>query len=131
MSRLIDFKHRVWRRAPVPHAVRRALWARRNPPSAFVGRHLDGLLGVEIGASAHNDYRLRAINIDRYADTDTLYKREELNLAGWIRPVDLVAPGDDLPLRDATVDFVFASHVIEHFPAARCGEKSRMPRLTP
>jgi SAM-dependent methyltransferase len=116
VSRLIDFKHRVWRRAPVPHAVRRALWARRNPPSAFVGRHLDGLLGVEIGASAHNDYRLRAINIDRYADTDTLYKREELNLAGWIRPVDLVAPGDDLPLRDATVDFVFASHVIEHFP---------------
>ncbi len=116
MSRLIDFKHRVWRRAPVPHAVRRALWARRYPPSAFVGRHLDGLLGVEIGASAHNDYRLRAINIDRYADTDTLYKREELNLAGWIRPVDLVAPGDDLPLRDVTVDFVFASHVIEHFP---------------
>ena len=116
MSRLIDLKHRVWRRAPVPHAVRRVIWARRNPPSAFVSRHLDGMLGVEIGASAHNDYGLRAINIDRYAETDTMYKLEELNLAGWIRPVDLVAPGDDLPLRDETVDFVFASHVIEHFP---------------
>src|SRR5699024_988995 len=32
------------------------------------------------------------------------------------RSIDLVAPGDDLPFRDGTVDFVFASHVIEHFP---------------
>lgn len=33
-----------------------------------------------------------------------------------MRPVDPEAPGDDLPLKDGTVDFVFASHVIEHFP---------------
>jgi SAM-dependent methyltransferase len=33
-----------------------------------------------------------------------------------MRPVDLVAPGDDVPFRDGAVDFVFASHVIEHFP---------------
>ncbi len=31
-------------------------------------------------------------------------------------PIDLVAPGDDLPFKDKTVDFVLASHVIEHFP---------------
>lgn len=74
------------------------------------------MVGIEIGASAHNEYRLRAINVDRYAEMDTRYKREELELCGRMRPVDLVAPGDDLPFRDETVDFVFASHVIEHFP---------------
>jgi SAM-dependent methyltransferase len=92
------------------------VWARRNPPSAFVQRHLGGMVGVEIGASAHNDYGLRAINIDRYPDLDTPYKREEISLCGRMRPVDLIAPGDELPFRDDAVDFVFASHVIEHFP---------------
>ena len=47
---------------------------------------------------------------------DTIYKLEELRMCGYMRPVDLVAPGDDVPFRDEAVDFVFASHVIEHFP---------------
>lgn len=103
-------------RARMPERVRHAIWRRTHRPSPFVSRHLHGMLGVEIGASAHNDYGLRAINIDRYADMDTVYKLEEERLCGWRRAIDLVAPGDDLPLRDATVDFVFASHVIEHIP---------------
>jgi SAM-dependent methyltransferase len=115
-ARLIHVKHIVWRRTPVPNVVRHALWTRRNPPSAFVSRHLDGKIGVEIGGSAHNDYGLRAVNVDRFPEMDTVYKREELRLCGRMRPIDLVAPGDDLPFRDDTVDFVFASHVIEHFP---------------
>jgi SAM-dependent methyltransferase len=116
VRRSVDLQIRLWRRAPIPAALRRAVWARRNPPSAFVQRHLHGMIGVEIGASAHNDYGLRAINVDRYPELDTPYKREELSLCGRMRNVDLVAPGDDLPFRDDTVDFVFASHVIEHFP---------------
>jgi SAM-dependent methyltransferase len=116
VGRLDEAKIRAWQRAPLPASARRAIWSRRNPPSAFIRRHLDGMLGIEIGASAHNDYSLRAINIDRYPEMDTPYKREEARLCGWMRPVDLVASGDDLPLRDGTVDFVFASHVIEHFP---------------
>ena len=28
----------------------------------------------------------------------------------------MVAPGDDLPFEDDSFDFVFSSHVIEHFP---------------
>jgi SAM-dependent methyltransferase len=115
-QRLDDLKHRVWRSSPVPAPVRRVLWRWRNPPSPFVSRHLDGMIGVEIGASAHNDYGLRAINVDRFPELDSKYKREELNLCGTARAVDLVAAGDDLPFRDETVDFVFASHVIEHFP---------------
>jgi SAM-dependent methyltransferase len=116
VSRLEELKVRAWMRAPLPPALRRAIWARRNPPSAFVARQLDGRLGIEIGASAHNDYRLRAINVDRYPEMDTIYKREEEQICGSKRSIDLVAPGDDLPFRDQTVDFVFASHVIEHFP---------------
>ena len=47
---------------------------------------------------------------------DTIYKDEERRLSGKALAVDIVAPGDDLPLDDNSVDFVLASHVIEHFP---------------
>jgi len=128
MSRLVELSIRILRAMPfspdteralwirAPALIRRAFWVRLNPPSPFISRHLAGMAGVEIGASAHNDYGLRAINIDRYAEMDTVYKDEERALAGRARPIDMVAPGDDLPLRDNAVDFVFASHVIEHFP---------------
>jgi SAM-dependent methyltransferase len=46
---------------------------------------------------------------------DTIYKQEEWRLSGRKRRVDIVAPGDDLPFADDAFDFVFASHVIEHF----------------
>ena len=46
---------------------------------------------------------------------DTIYKQEEWRLSGRKRRVDVVAPGDDLPFADAAFDFIFASHVIEHF----------------
>jgi SAM-dependent methyltransferase len=96
--------------------ARRIIWRRVNRPSRFVLGYLDGLHGIEIGASAHNDYGLNAINVDRYGEADTVYKEEEWRLAGRRRRVDLVAPGDDLPFKDGAVDFVFASHVLEHFP---------------
>jgi SAM-dependent methyltransferase len=96
--------------------ARRILWQRRNRPSEFVLSYLAGLNGVEIGASAHNDYGLNAINVDRYGEHDTIYKDEEWRLAGRRRGVDIVAPGHDLPFKDDAVDFVFASHVLEHFP---------------
>jgi SAM-dependent methyltransferase len=96
--------------------IRRRLWPLLHRRSAFVSRQLDGLRGIEIGASAHNDYGVDAINIDRYDSMDTKYKQEEWNLCGRKRPVDVVAPGDDLPFEDDSVDFVLASHVLEHFP---------------
>jgi len=84
--------------------------------SAFVTRYLKGLQGIEIGASAHNRYYLNAINVDRWGSSDTAYKREERKLALHTAKVDVVAPGDDLPFEDDSVDFVFSSHVVEHFP---------------
>ena len=99
---------------PFPSA-RRRLWPLVSNRSAFVHRYLHGLRGIEIGASAHNDYDLDAINVDRYAGMDTVFKQEEWRRCGRKRPVDVVAPGDDLPFPDDSHDFVFASHVIEHF----------------
>jgi SAM-dependent methyltransferase len=96
--------------------VRRLVWSLKQHDSAFVRRYLDGLKGIEIGASAHNDFGLDAINVDRFPELDTHYKEEEYRLCGRKRPVDVVAPGDDLPFEDDAADFVFASHVIEHFP---------------
>jgi SAM-dependent methyltransferase len=96
--------------------MRRRLWPLIHRQSAFVHRQLDGLEGIEIGASAHNDYGVNAINVDRYESMDTKYKQEEWNLCGRKRPIDLVAPGDELPLEDDSTDFILASHVLEHFP---------------
>ncbi len=95
----------------------RAQWylARRRPYPLAV-RYLGGLKGIEVGGSAHNQFGVDAINVDRYEAMDTIYKDEERRLAGRALHVDLVAPGDDLPFKDDAVDFVLASHVIEHFP---------------
>lgn len=88
----------------------------RRRDSAFVARYLKGLKGIEIGASSHNNYFLDAINVDRWGARDTPYKREERMLALHAAKVDVVAPGDELPFCDDAVDFVFSSHVLEHFP---------------
>jgi len=83
--------------------------------SKFVTRHLKGLKGIEIGASSHNRFYLDAINVDRFGG-DSEYKRYERKLALHAAKVDVVAPGDDLPFDDKSQDFVFSSHVVEHFP---------------
>ena len=99
------------------HSVvaRRILWSHGEHRSRFVASYLDGLKGIEIGGSAHNNFRIDALNVDVHASMDTVYKQEEWRLAGRKRKVDVVAPGDELPFDDDAVDFVFASHVIEHF----------------
>ena len=53
---------------------------------------------------------------DRYADDKTAYKRLERRLSWRSSHVDVVADGDALPFDDDSYDFVFSSHVIEHFP---------------
>ena len=96
---------------------RRLLWRVHNTrESALAHRWLDGLRGVEIGGSAHNAFGLDTINVDRTRDMDTVYKREELALAGVAMAVDVVADGDDLPFAADAFDFVLASHVLEHLP---------------
>jgi SAM-dependent methyltransferase len=88
----------------------------RRQRSEFVSGYLTGLRGIEIGASSHNRFHLDTINVDRFGEDDTVYKREERRLVMHAVKVDVVAPGDALPFDDDAYDFVFSSHVIEHFP---------------
>jgi SAM-dependent methyltransferase len=83
--------------------------------SALAHRYLDGLRGIEIGGSAHNPFGLLTKNVDYVADMDTIFKKQEVLQCGSAMPVDIVAPGDALPVADASQDFVISSHVIEHF----------------
>jgi hypothetical protein len=83
---------------------------------ALAQQYLAGLRGVEIGGSAHNSFDVQAFNIDRYASMNTIYKQDERRVVGTALPIDIVACGDQLPLKDKSVEFVLASHVIEHIP---------------
>jgi len=95
--------------------IERLRWQRAfGGPYALAERYLNGLHGVEIGGAAHNHF-VDAINIDRSANPHPAYIEEQIRLAGRAARIDLVAYGDDLPFKDKSVDFVLASHVIEHF----------------
>lgn len=83
--------------------------------SALAHRYLDGLDGLEIGGSAHNPFGLKTRNVDYTADMTTRFKLAEIEMCGEALPVDIVAPGDCLPLEAYSVDFVISSHVLEHF----------------
>jgi SAM-dependent methyltransferase len=85
------------------------------PESALAHQLLDGLKGLSVGDSAHNDWGLDTVNVDYTDDMTTVYKLEEIRLCGEARAVDIVAPGDNIPVADKSFDFVINSHVIEHF----------------
>lgn len=106
-------------RYPPTFMVTRPVWVARdllkNHRSGFADAYLQGLDGIEIGASAANDFRLRTVNVDM-AENE-IYRQEQLRLCGRVIPVDVVIPADDaLPFDDGSYDFVLASHVIEHMP---------------
>ena len=83
--------------------------------SKLAHRYLDDLVGIEIGASAHNPFNLpNCINVD-YTDAYTGYKHQEVKMCGHYASVDVVADGADLPFEDESYDYVISSHVIEHF----------------
>ena len=85
------------------------------PESDLAHILLDGLKGIEIAGTAHNTFGLDALNIDSTADLDTPSKQLEIKRCGTYKKVDIVAPGDRLPLPDNAVDYVISSHIIDRF----------------
>lgn len=106
------YNKKIKGRLSVPDAD---LEVKKFPESKLAHRYLDGLSGLEIGGSAHNPFGLETKNVDFTAE-ETAYKREELEKTGEVLPVDIVAPGDAIPVPDESQDFVISSHVLEHFP---------------
>lgn len=100
-----------------PRAVAQPDTARNGvfPESALAHRWLDGLSGIEIGASSHNPFGLNTRNVGLQLEG---YHGEQLELAGEVARIHIVAPADEIPLPDDSEDFVLSSHVIEHCPDA-------------
>jgi SAM-dependent methyltransferase len=98
--------------------------------SALAHQLLDGLSGIEIGGSYHNAFGLDTLNVDYTDDMTTSFKLDEIALCGEALPVDIVAPGDQLPIETGGTDFVISSHVVEHFfdPIAAIREWMRVSR---
>jgi|GEM_PF-3471351 len=85
------------------------------PESALAHQYCVGK-GLEIGGSAHNPFGLDTLNVDFTDSMYTKFKKEEIRLYGKALKVDIVAPGDDIPLPNESQDFIVSSHVVEHFP---------------
>lgn len=87
----------------------------KHQESAYAHFYLNGLRGLEIGGSAYNPFGLKTLNVDYTRDTTTIFKQAELASSGECLKVDIVAPGDKLPFKDNTWDFVINSHVLQYF----------------
>lgn len=82
------------------------------PDSKIAHKYLDGLVGIEVGASAHNPFNLNTINVD----SERTYKNyidEQIKLAGQTAKIDVFADACKLPFADKEFDFVINSHVID------------------
>ena len=81
-------------------------------------RRLGGLrTGIEIGASAFAPFPgVRAWNVEQ--PSAEVFLEAQRSLAGSVAPVHVYATAETLPIADGALDFVLASHVIEHMPDA-------------
>ncbi|KAI1699658.1 methyltransferase domain-containing protein [Ditylenchus destructor] len=85
--------------------------------SKLAHKLLDGLKGIEVGASTHNPFGLNTTNVD-FTTRTTSFKDAEMKRAGSTVKIDALTYGDCLcllPFPDESQDFVISSHVIEHF----------------
>jgi len=71
--------------------------------------------GLEIGASAIAPFPgVRAWNLDH--PSARLFQEAQLRLAGRAVPIHVYATAEVLPVASGALDFLLASHVIEHMP---------------
>lgn len=83
---------------------------------AFVEKYCQGN-GLEIGGAAYQEYNIKALNLDiaKHDDENDVYRIEQIKRCGKVKQVDIVASGDNIPVAENSFDFVFSSHVLEHF----------------
>ena len=90
------------------------------PESALAHELLDGLSGLEIGPSAHNPFGLntRAVGLTREQDAVDFdyYAQMQIERCGRVAAIDLPSDAADIPIADASTDFVVHAHVWEHLP---------------
>ncbi len=71
--------------------------------------------GVEIGPSALNPFDgLLKWNVEQLAAE--VFFAAQRRIAGGVARIDAFADADHLPFRDGSLDYVLASHVLEHMP---------------
>ena len=77
---------------------------------------LDGLTGLEIGAAAHNPFGLRTRNVALREGYEFYAESQRRDMGVEAAPVDIWASADQIPVPDASEDFIISSHVLEHLP---------------
>ena len=82
---------------------------------ALAHARLDGLRGLEIGAAAHNPFGLDTRNVAVPADWE-FYANSQRDLGVEPARVNIWATADNIPVGNASQDFVITSHVVEHLP---------------
>ncbi len=87
------------------------------PESQIMHQYLDGLRGVEIGASSQNSFGLERtssfyMNVDYKAEHEDFWQKGSVHTPAQ---VNVVALGDALPFRSDSLDYVINSYVLEHF----------------
>jgi SAM-dependent methyltransferase len=94
------------------------------PPMRLAYRYCKGV-GVEFGAASYNAFDLPgAMNVAPFSDDPDspsyqdflIYKEHQVSLVGHYSKIDLVGYAEDVPVEDASQDYVLSSHVIEHLP---------------
>ncbi|HSF56769.1 MAG TPA: glycosyltransferase, partial [Candidatus Binatia bacterium] len=77
---------------------------------------LDGLVGLEIGAAAHNPFGLRTRNVAVPEGYEFYISHELREMKLEPVPIHIWASADNLPVKSRSEDFVISSHVVEHLP---------------
>lgn len=77
---------------------------------------LDGLVGLEIGAAAHNPFGLLTRNVAPPEDYEFYSETQRRDMGVRPAPVHIWASAGDIPVPDVSEDFIISSHVVEHLP---------------
>lgn len=80
--------------------------------SKVVSNLLKGKKGIEIGASSWNSFKLDALNID--IPNRQMWKNYSVERGLLPAKVDIEADAANIPLENASQEFVFSSHMLEH-----------------